>query len=968
VALLDMLSIVLIFWLLIAFLLWVYRWPPFRAVLDFGTTLMRYRYCLLLCIAPAALGATAYFNPFMLSALLVVRGVFDIAVITMICFFAVGVGLAEMRLIQLHGHLRFPNRRLLLSKTNQQQELDSEETSQLETRLHQLHAWLASWGGKKNQSDAGWSPRQFLAWFSLSLIMPGFCLYALFKDLQSGAKIKSIIANGELLTESQLAGIAEPTLVGIAIGIGVGTAIAMLAGMALAVLQYLVLGRDSSTSGILPFEFVIAQNAPNKSVRTNDEPSEARHKRGFLTWLLGGPGYTDAKTGRLLPGQSQNLILMLFSAAVYLINYAQGTFLDNSWEGLDWPTGFYAVLLLFLIGFFMTGLAYWLDRYGLPPIVFAVAYVAAGFYLGASDHYFEVDVIPRKAPANQTPDNTNTYVAAAQAVTSPDVVNEQLYWADILKKKTFYRHKDKKTLVIVTASGGGIQAAVWTAKVLTELDQRFTGFRQSIGLISSVSGGSVGTMYYIGHRPIDPGTSGTLDTKLASKIRTSASMSSLEAVSWGLAFPDFVRALTPASAPNLLDRGSALEMWWWNQMGRTPSDRQLIKDVTLRDLIPLIESNVIPPVIFNATCVETGQRVQISPLHVGVARPTQEEDWHPEWDLVKDKTSLQDRIEALQKSPLKYVATPIDFLDFYDACLVGNHRDSPDAWTRSNLRVSTAARLSATFSYVTPVARPCPKQGFGLKALIERRHEPETADPERRLFLHFCDGGYADNPGLVTAVESLRSLLERYQRDGETAPFDQVLIVRIEPFPQTAADLAKDNSGYESAVYGPSQALSAMRVSTQAERGELELQLLQDLSAPRGMTEPDQTLDQMKNAVASRNESRLKELMEVNDVAVMNRRKLLPPAGGHANALPPVFSVTFRFKLHEKDRDGTEPDLKDPIVTPPLTWTLTNSQKLDVELAWDILEKKRWKEPSPSSADNMTPNHLKEFFPDTKPK
>ena len=51
---------------------------------------------------------------------------------------------------------------------------------------------------------------------------------------------------------------------------------------------------------------------------------------------------------------------------------------------------------------------------------------------------------------------------------------------------------------MVTAAGGGIQAAAWTAQVLTGLDEIYgKEFSDSIGVVSSVSGGSVGAMFFL---------------------------------------------------------------------------------------------------------------------------------------------------------------------------------------------------------------------------------------------------------------------------------------------------------------------------------------------------------------------------------------------------------------------------------------------------------------------------------------
>jgi hypothetical protein len=56
---------------------------------------------------------------------------------------------------------------------------------------------------------------------------------------------------------------------------------------------------------------------------------------------------------------------------------------------------------------------------------------------------------------------------------------------------------------VVAVNGGGIQAAAWAAQVLAGLEEacREEGcgreFDEEVRLISSVSGGSVGTMYFV---------------------------------------------------------------------------------------------------------------------------------------------------------------------------------------------------------------------------------------------------------------------------------------------------------------------------------------------------------------------------------------------------------------------------------------------------------------------------------------
>ncbi len=60
-------------------------------------------------------------------------------------------------------------------------------------------------------------------------------------------------------------------------------------------------------------------------------------------------------------------------------------------------------------------------------------------------------------------------------------------------------------MLVVTAAGGGIQAAAWTTEVLAQLQAECDKtvpdqFANSISLVSGVSGGSVGLMFYLGTR------------------------------------------------------------------------------------------------------------------------------------------------------------------------------------------------------------------------------------------------------------------------------------------------------------------------------------------------------------------------------------------------------------------------------------------------------------------------------------
>ncbi|MGH9372173.1 MAG: hypothetical protein ACRD15_11640, partial [Vicinamibacterales bacterium] len=205
--------------------------------------------------------------------------------------------------------------------------------------------------------------------------------------------------------------------------------------------------------------------------------------------------------------------------------------------------------------------------------------------------------------------------------------------------------------IVVAASGGGIQAAAWTARVLTGLDG-VAGFKERLRFISAVSGGSVGTMNVLaGWSECGPSQGpgqvhhGNFEPNRASRE------SSLHAVGWGLVFKDLPRTMLPFFSSPLIDRGSVLEDAW---------KREARLQKPFPDPSPLlsswrrnVQSRSCPGVVYNAMAAETGEPILFST--VGLP---------PE---------------------LK----PFDFYERYPG------RD---------LAVVTAVRLSAGFPYVSPAA------------------------------------------------------------------------------------------------------------------------------------------------------------------------------------------------------------------------------------------------------------------------
>lgn len=403
-------------------------------------------------------------------------------------------------------------------------------------------------------------------------------------------------------------------------------------------------------------------------------------------------------------------------------------------------TPFYLVFRLAILASVLGGVAYLCDNYRTPTlflvlVLFAITYTAMGI-----DHHFELIRVPTSTPSLTVPTSAE----------ESDVAH---------------------TEIIVTAPGGGIHAASWTGQVLVGLHEEYGDkFSNNLKLISAVSGGAVGAMFYLDGfdamqrhaKQLDPAIATDDLSRDFSRIRRRSSTSCLESLAWGMTFPDTMRFFLSSFVNE--DRGTSQERRWLARMDIDVSaDWPQQDSPTLREWKQIAESGKLPHVVFNATEAETGKRVLFSTLGA--------------------KYFTAENINAKE--------APINFLD-----AAGDTLD---------IGVATATRLSATFPYITPAAMP-----------------PKNTVP----IGHIVDGGYVDNEGLLTVVEYIR-----YKAKTSQQPI-KFVVVRImhtppdEPHLVGANDAGLDNSGLRYASLGPLVAINNVRAASQRERGELELDLL----------------------------------------------------------------------------------------------------------------------------------------------
>jgi Patatin-like phospholipase len=215
-------------------------------------------------------------------------------------------------------------------------------------------------------------------------------------------------------------------------------------------------------------------------------------------------------------------------------------------------------------------------------------------------------------------------------------------------------------LIVVSAAGGGIQAAGWTATVLKSLSQR-PGFQEHLGVISSVSGGSVGSYAYLASHLPKVGQDKPED------LVEAAMDSSLEVVAWGLAYKDLASLVNPFARVRFgpSDRGMALEHSFVGHILERRKDRNL----TPGDVNPYLTEAAFRPRL------DSSNRVAF-----------------PVW-LINSTSASQGRPLIFSNDLF-----PAPGADNLAGILNLNNYD---------VRVATAVRMSASFPYVSPAARGC---------------------------------------------------------------------------------------------------------------------------------------------------------------------------------------------------------------------------------------------------------------------
>jgi len=249
------------------------------------------------------------------------------------------------------------------------------------------------------------------------------------------------------------------------------------------------------------------------------------------------------------------------------------------------------------------------------------------------------------------------------------------YISQWLEKK--HSETDTVQVSLIACEGGGIRAAYWTNEVLSELELIDKDFKNNIFAFSSVSGGSLGAVVHNLASEYYPSQTQSRDA-----VRQFLRKDFLSPIMAYAMFPDALQRIIPVPI-QAFDRASVLEKTWekgWTALTMDSSDlfnRGYIENSRLA------RKNNKPLIFLNSTHIETGKRVLISPVKFS----------ENQFFLTTDLLSV-----------------------------IGK-----------DIRLSSAALLSARFPYVTPAA------------LI--------TDKNNTKWGHVADGGYYENLGISTLLD-----------------------------------------------------------------------------------------------------------------------------------------------------------------------------------------------------------------------
>ena len=390
--------------------------------------------------------------------------------------------------------------------------------------------------------------------------------------------------------------------------------------------------------------------------------------------------------------KSVSWVLLLLSVALSLVLFV--LFTKTHGQAGRW-LGTTAVIMLAMSSFIPLGsLAVWLGRVAHLPLtsLFLIAVVVFNALDLNDNHMIRHNKIPRPTQPPEFKASFDEWL-----LNRADRAEYEIY-----------------PVFIVSAEGGGLRAAYFSAVVLAAIQDRCPAFAQHVFAVSGVSGGSLGAAVFAalssrkakneaGQRCDLAGSRGDWVDKSDAVLRRDF----LSPLLASALYPDLMQRALPRPVSRL-DRALALEVGLEDAWAEAFRDGGPGANEFARSFYKLWDDfprRATPALFLNTTRVETGERMVISNLY-----PLKDERFN-------------------QLTPLADVGQ--------------KGKDQPDE-EMLNMTLSTAAFLSARFPLVTP-------SGY---------LPVEWQDARGDLYAkqRYVDGGYFENSGTATVFDILAAL------------------------------------------------------------------------------------------------------------------------------------------------------------------------------------------------------------------
>jgi hypothetical protein len=308
---------------------------------------------------------------------------------------------------------------------------------------------------------------------------------------------------------------------------------------------------------------------------------------------------------------------------------------------------------------------------------------------------------------NTTIRTLDTPLDKLRATTRPTIKEHFAEWL----KLRYTSKYDTIPVVLIATEGGGIRAANWTLHNLYMLEKKIPNFNKYLYAISGVSGGGVGSTFYLAYKH-DYQT--TIDSSRYNKLQEEDYLSPVMS---GLFFQATVKNFIPFKV-DFLDRNKMLEDSWFTSYKEITEGKNTFDQGFLSLYYDANQkyNYTLPSLFINGTHSESGRKILTSNL-------------------------------AFENYPSR--RSPFhDVLDTYQNV----KRDIP---------LKTAASLCCRFPIVT---------SGGLISKPENSSNNDVNPAIRVNSGHVTDGGYFDNTGLETGLQ-IYNTLNRTVIKGDTIRF-----------------------------------------------------------------------------------------------------------------------------------------------------------------------------------------------------